>query len=249
MQVGRSHYVNRFSGAKRKKVLTRDTFYYVPLLSTLNQLLQVKCVRDEIKRQPRVNDGLHDLSDGEIYKNHEFFSNNPNGLQIVAYYDEVETCNPLGSYSGKNKLGCFFFSLGNIRPAYRSTLNSIFLVAVAKSTTIKENGIDCILKPFVDDLNTLYKDGIEVTFNNKTEVWKGALLAFLADNLASHELGGFKESFSFARRICRSCLRIKMISKIISESVSLKFVHLSHILSTVSFWRAQRELMLQLSME
>ena len=32
-------------------------------------------------------------------------------------------------------------------------------------------------------------------------MWKGALLAFLADNLAAHELGGFKESFSFAYRL------------------------------------------------
>ena len=31
-------------------------------------------------------------------------------------------------------------------------------------------------------------------------------MAFLADNLAAHEIGGFKESFSFARRFCRSCM-------------------------------------------
>ena len=43
----------------------------------------------------------------------------------------------------------------------------------------------------------------------KDEIWKGALLAFLADNLAAHELGGFKESFSFARKFCRSCLTDK----------------------------------------
>ena len=28
---------------------------------------------------------------------------------------------------------------------------------------------------------------------------------FLADNLAAHVLGGFKESMSFALRVCRSC--------------------------------------------
>uniref|UniRef100_A0A1X7TA47 Uncharacterized protein n=1 Tax=Amphimedon queenslandica TaxID=400682 RepID=A0A1X7TA47_AMPQE len=35
---------------------------------------------------------------------------------------------------------------------------------------------------------------------------KGALLAFLGDNLASHLIGGFKEGISFALRICRSCM-------------------------------------------
>lgn len=32
------------------------------------------------------------------------------------------------------------------------------------------------------------------------------LLFFLADNLAAHSVGGFKESFSFAKRICHSCM-------------------------------------------
>ena len=51
------------------------------------------------------------------------------------------------------------------------------------------HGIDVLLKPFVDDLKVLHDIGIEI---RKGEVWKGALLAFLADNMAAHELGGFK---------------------------------------------------------
>ena len=34
-------------------------------------------------------------------------------------------------------------------------------------------------------------------------------MAFLADNLASHSIGGFKESMSFAKRFCRTCLTDK----------------------------------------
>ena len=153
---------------------------------------------------------LHDFSDGAIYKAHEFFSNNSHSLQIIAYYDEVETCNPLGSSSGKYKLGCIFFTLGNIRPLFRSLLRS---VAVAKSCTIiKVHGVDTLLKPFLDDLQVLHDTGIVMQFAGQ-EVWKGALLAFLADNLAAHELGGFKESFSFAHRFCRSCLATKEYSQ------------------------------------
>ncbi len=40
----------------------------------------------------------------------------------------------------------------------------------------------------------------------RTQAFKGTLLAFLADNLASHAIGGFKESFSFSYRFCRSCM-------------------------------------------
>ena len=169
VKVGRPRYVTKFTGAKRRKVLIHDTFYYVPLLSTIKQLLQIKCIREEINRQHEDSDQrLCDLSDGEIYKNHELFSNSTNSLQIVAYYDEVETCNPLGSYSGKHKLGCVFFQPWcNIRPAYRSTLNSIYLVSVAKSTTIKENGIDSVLKPFIDDIKTLNENGVDITLDGK----------------------------------------------------------------------------------
>ena len=191
-------------------MLTRDTFCYVPLLSTLKQILEVPSFRQEILRSADHQDNLmYDLSDGCMFKKHAFFKSNPNGLQVIAYYDEVETCNPLGSSSGKFKLGCVFFTLGNIRPVYRSGLKAIFLVAVAKSPTVKKNGIDSILEPFLKDLKTLSDTGVTSQYGGKDEVWKGALLAFLADNLAAHELGGFKESFSFSRRFCRSCLTDK----------------------------------------
>ena len=36
--------------------------------------------------------------------------------------------------------------------------------------------------------------------------FKGSMLAFLGDNLASHAVGGFKESMSFAFRFCRTCM-------------------------------------------
>ena len=45
----------------------------------------------------------------------------------------------------------------------------------------------------------------------------GALLAVIAGTLASHQLGGFKESTSWALRICRSCMATK-------ETIALHFV-------------------------
>lgn len=206
--------MSQHHGAKRRKLLTRDKFYYVPILKTLKQLLEIQSIHNELLRT-RQNNGnlLRDISDGIVFKNHNLFIANPQGLQIIAFYDEVETCNPLGSAAGKFKLGCIFFTLGNISPLFRSSLKSIFLVAVAKSSTIKVNGIDVILKPFLKDLKTLYNEGIVVKYAGTDEIWKGALLAFLADNLAAHELGGFKQSFSFARHFCRSCFANKTMTQ------------------------------------
>ena len=53
---------------------------------------------------------LYDFCDGELFKSHPLFTNVPNALQIVGYYDEVEVVNPIGSYIKKHKLGCVFLS-------------------------------------------------------------------------------------------------------------------------------------------
>ena len=194
-------------------MLKRDSFHYVPLLLSLKQLLSNQSIRNEILKSRESGDELRDIADGSYFSSHQHFSSDPDGLQIIAYYDEVETCNPLGSSSKKFKLGCIFFTLGNVRPFLRSSLKAIFLVALAKSSTIKTNGIDSILEPFINDLKQLSSSGITLEFSGMQEVWRGALLCFLADNLAAHELGGFKESFSFALKFCRTCMATSDLSQ------------------------------------
>ena len=79
-------------------------------------------------------------------------------------------------------------------------------MAVGRSCDIQTYGINAFLSPFVEDLKKLYCDGINVCINGEFRVIHGALLAFLADTLASHLVGGFKGSMSFALRVCRTCL-------------------------------------------
>ena len=52
--------------------------------------------------------------------------------------------------------------------------------------------MNAVLKPFVDHINKLSSSGIEITRDGRKHIYKGALIAFLADNLASHTVGGFK---------------------------------------------------------
>lgn len=99
------------------------------------------------------------------------------------------------------------FTIGNLHPKFRSALKCIFLFAVAKAGDIRKYTPDAILSPFVSDINGLASTGITVTCTTGcTQTFKGTLLAFLADNLASHAIGGFKESFSMSYTFCRSCL-------------------------------------------
>ena len=80
------------------------------------------------------------------------------------------------------------------------------MAVVATVPVIERHGINQILKPFLADLTNLVTEGVEVVINGCQRTFKGALLAFLADNLASNFLGGFKMSFSFSFRSCRTSL-------------------------------------------
>lgn len=200
--------MDQFHGSKRRKVMKSDKFYYVSLLELLPLLIRNKSVFDEVtaphfSAKPKL---LKDFCDGSAFCEHPLFSADHTALQIIAYYDEVEITNALGSYVRTHKLGALFFSLGNIRPHLRSTLKSIFVLAIGKAEDIKAYGMDSFLSPFVDDLNSLYLDGIQVDIDSQKYTFHGALIAFLADNLAAHSVGGFKESFSWAKRICRNCM-------------------------------------------
>lgn len=205
---GESYYVNQFSGHKRRKVSHTDKFYYIPILQSLKNLLELDDFQAEVMNpHAQVSDDyLGDFCDGTSFKTHPLFSSDPFALQVIGYYDELEIVNPIGSYIKKHKLGCMFFFLANVRPQFRSTFKAIHLVAVAKHQDIVKYGIDKFLTPFVEDLKDLYCDGITVSFGGEERTIYGALLAFLADTLAAHLVGGFKESMSFSLRICRSCM-------------------------------------------
>ena len=204
---GDPFFCDQFSGPKRRKVRRTHHYYYVPLLETLKMLLSIPEVQAEVFN-PHLSqqNELRDFCDGQIFKTHALFGTDKYALQIIGYYDELEVVNPIGSYVSRHKLGCLFFTIGNIQPRYRSLLKAINLAAVGKHQDIRTYGIDTFLSSFVDDLKTLYCDGINVNIGNESVTLRGGLLAFLADNLAAHMIGGFKESMSFAVRICRSCM-------------------------------------------
>ena len=126
------------------------------------------------------NDG--DFCDAATFRNHPLFSQDPEALQIIGYYDELEVCNPLGSHIKKHKVGVVFY---NIRSTYNSTI-------LATKPVLEKHGIVAILQPFFEDCNKLAKTGVSVCVKGANR----ALLAFLADNLASNKLklGGFKMS-------------------------------------------------------
>ena len=195
--------------------MNTDNFYYVSLLDSLANILKLEDFQAEVLN-PQGNlsgDQLGDFCDGTLFKSHPMFSSDPHALQVVAYYDELEVVNPIGSFIKKHKLGCMFYFLANIRPQYRSTLKAIQLLAVGKHEDIVKYGIDDFMAPFVEDIKTLYCNGLTISVGGVDRVLHGGLLAFLADNLAADLVGGFKQSMSFALRICRGCMITRDLSQ------------------------------------
>ena len=178
------------------------------LFASLKSLLSDPNIIDEVEQCPlRVrNDGLiGDYCDGNRLKNHPLFSMDPYALQIIAFFDELELCNPLGTHVKKHKLAIVLFTLGNIHPKYRSSLRLIHLVIAATVPVVEKHGLSKVLKPFVEDLNVLAEDGITVVSGGVERTFRGTLLLWLGDNLGSNTVGGFKQSFSFSLRFCRTC--------------------------------------------
>ena len=55
--------------------------------------------------------------------------------------------------------GVFYYTLGNIRPMFRSRLQAIQLISVAKYSDIRQYGFDALIQNFIANVNTLGKVG------------------------------------------------------------------------------------------
>ena len=82
-------------------------FYYIPLLETLKELLRNDGLRREIFKVSYSDDGVYStFLDGALAETHPIFSQDPNALQIILYYDDIS----LTISSAKRvKLGMFLF--------------------------------------------------------------------------------------------------------------------------------------------
>jgi len=151
----------------------------------------------EYDPDPNVLDGF---MRGEFAERNQILRDHPHALRSVLYWDDFEACMALSSHaSGKQKLGALYLTLDNFDPRYRGNLDTISLVALVRSSYVKEHGINAVLKRPVEDLKKL---GDGVMMNGKNVF--GTLIAVEGDNLASHECGGYKCGFT-AHKPCRTC--------------------------------------------
>ncbi|KAL7646172.1 UNVERIFIED_CONTAM: hypothetical protein RMT77_003073 [Armadillidium vulgare] len=164
---------------------------YIPILKTLNCLLQNKEVIDEVFSDHRSGEKcFKDICDGQNFKRNMIFNETSSPvLQLQLYCDDVCLGNPLGNKIKQMKMTFIYFTLCNVRPELRSKLKAIHLLAICNADLFKKRR-DHILKPLLDDINVLEKEGISLP-NVEGYKIKGTLVMICGDNLSAHFLGGF----------------------------------------------------------
>ena len=183
---------------------TENFFYRIPLLKQLERLLNFKDVYAEVNKAHTSQRGVYRrFQDGYKFKNNPLFKEHPNALQVHLYIDEVQICNATSSYD--HKIVFIYFSLANLDVKYRSTYQSIFLLSMFYHDLLEVYDYNTILSPIVQELKKL-EVGVEMNICGTQESIKGTLTAVIADNLAAHQVGGFKVAFSKGFRKCRTCL-------------------------------------------
>lgn len=144
----------------------------------------------------------------------------------MIYQDDCETVNPLGSKTAVHRLGCIYFTLKSLPPHLLSSLQSHFLLAVYKSLDAKTYGLDTVLRPIVEEIRCLERDGITVDTPSFQGVVKFTVVQVVGDNLGLNALLGYTESFS-GNYVCRFCRADKEIlrSQTVADPALLRDVN------------------------
>lgn len=171
-----------------------DCFSYVPI----GYYLKSHFVKDK-----EMFDCNEAYFQSEYFKTHVEPYTDPNDtvMHIILYADEFEVCNPIGVARKKHKMFAVYFKVLNFHPKHSSSLNSIHLVLLVKSSTLKDVGLKEVFSPLIEEMKDLYFLGVQDE--------KKRLLAmanfFCGDNLASNYVGGFSCGFSRGH-FCRFCM-------------------------------------------
>jgi hypothetical protein len=178
-------------------------YHYVPIKETLKVMLQDPSVWAQLTNPLPVVDGvLQDLQDGVVHKNNNFFTDNKTTLKVILYQDSFEVVNPIGAARKKHKLLGVYFTLANLYPWNRSSVDQLQLVLLCKEVDCKMFKPASVFGQLIDDLKQLETSGIDV---DGTTVF-GSIMCIAGDNLGCHFIGGFVENFSTTSHFCRYCL-------------------------------------------
>ncbi|KAE8738904.1 hypothetical protein FOCC_FOCC015605, partial [Frankliniella occidentalis] len=192
--------INYFATPKLARAKGNSSYYYVSINDTIVGLFRDKSDL-HIQLDSPVNDTeiLRDFTDGAQFKSNQFFQDNPKALKIIIYQDGFQVVCPIGPAKKKHKFIGIYISFGNMPDFLRTHPDNIFLVAL-----LKEDDMDHrkVYGRIVEELKKLETVGVFVPGHG---IIKASLVYVAGDNLGSHSLGGFYESFGKVIYFCRYC--------------------------------------------
>lgn len=106
----------------------RRHYHYVPLLDSLRAMLKKLMHSGDLAEHGRPIHVFRDFTDGHVVRSNEMFATDPDSLKVMLFQDAFEVANPLGSAKQKHKILAVYFTLGNLHPHLRSTVDQIQLV-------------------------------------------------------------------------------------------------------------------------
>ena len=116
-------------------------------------------------------------------------------LLAAAYFDNLETGNTLGSHSGDCAVGTAYTYIPCIPSQYASKLSHIHSVLFFLSSDRTKFGNLVIFQPFIEELNDLCKNGVELEHEEQKETIFFELVLMTGDNLGLNAILGFVECF------------------------------------------------------
>ncbi|XP_065658625.1 uncharacterized protein LOC136083147 [Hydra vulgaris] len=162
----------------------------------------------------------------------DFSTHKPLEFSLSLYCDDIKLANPIGKHRKLHKLTIFYVQFHSLPSYMRSTLISVFPLAVVPVKLFKFNKKGAYfqyLEDFIKSCNLLNNG---VTFNSSIDCVKLFLkfVIFLGDTLALNHICGFKTSFAPNVFICcRSCLTTNIqMSSIYREDLCMLRTQANH---------------------
>ncbi|KAG7454215.1 hypothetical protein JOB18_024229 [Solea senegalensis] len=169
---------------------------YVPIKHTLTTLLKHTDVVEqgstsENQSTPHI---LNDVCDGSIFKSIPLESGLT--LKVMLYQDAFEVVQ-----KKKHKLLGVYFTLADLEPFHRSTVDNLQLLLLCREADFKYCGHEKVFSQLITDLRELETNGLNISGN----IVQATVFCIAGDNLGSHNIGGFTENVSTSQHFCRYC--------------------------------------------
>lgn len=179
-------------------------------MSNFKVFLEIPGMFSQIIKYIKESDGqkgiMCNIMQGDLYKKkyEKRLQNNDIVLSLIVFYDDLETRNAFGSHAGTNKFGASYVSLGCLPPDMASQLNCILCHSLVHTEDKKCTSNAKVLKKLIDETNFLKRTGIFINVENTTKKVQFDVILVVGDNLGTHGINGFVESFQ-ANLYCRMC--------------------------------------------